>query len=124
MKIKNKPDLSSAMAVDFPLTGEWVALNTPAERVPSHGTNYFAQRFAYDFVRMDVTGKKFYNQTILRHFFGFIKAQSFLCWDSPVKSSISGQVKRVGDGWPDRMKVNGLWELIRSQFLARRPATR
>ena len=29
----------SAVAVEFPLRGEWVAANTPAERVPSHGTN-------------------------------------------------------------------------------------
>lgn len=33
------------VVVDFPLRGEWVAYHTPAERVPSHGTDQLAQRF-------------------------------------------------------------------------------
>lgn len=121
MIITPKLDLSSATVVDFPLTGEWIALATPAKRVPSHGTNYFGQRFAYDFVQFDLSVEKFYHNSIWRHFFWIMNAQSFLCWDAPVKSSFAGQVKRVGEGWPDRIKVNAIWELIRSQFLARGP---
>lgn len=121
MLITNKLDLSSATVVDFPLSGEWVALATPAKRVPSHGTDYFGQRFAFDFVQIDLSGEKFYRNSIWRHFFWVMNAHSFLCWDAPVKSSFAGQVKRVGKGWPDRQKVNAIWELIRSQFFARGP---
>ena len=51
-----KLDFTAAAVVDFPLRGEWRAVNTPAERVPSHGTDYFGQRYAYDFMRFDATG--------------------------------------------------------------------
>ncbi|MDW8260160.1 MAG: hypothetical protein RML32_12025 [Gammaproteobacteria bacterium] len=27
--------------MNFPIAGEWVALQTPAERIPSHGTDFF-----------------------------------------------------------------------------------
>ena len=117
----NKPVLSSVTVVDFPLTGEWVAVNTPAERVPSHGTDYFGQRFAYDFVQLDLTGEKFYHNSIWQHLFWVMNVHSFLCWDTPVKSSFAGQVKRVGDDWLDRKKVNAIWELIRSRYLVQRP---
>jgi murein DD-endopeptidase MepM/ murein hydrolase activator NlpD len=40
------------IAVEFPLQGEWVAAHTPAERVPSHGTDQLGQRYAYDFLRI------------------------------------------------------------------------
>lgn len=43
-------------AVGFPLRGEWWAVHTPAHRVPSHGTDFFAQRYAFDFARMDPSG--------------------------------------------------------------------
>jgi len=42
-------EFSTAAVLDFPLRGEWRALNTPAARVPSHGTDFFGQRYAIDF---------------------------------------------------------------------------
>ena len=33
---------ATAVVVEFPLRGEWVAVRTPAHRVPSHGTELFA----------------------------------------------------------------------------------
>lgn len=44
---------TGAIVVDFPLRGEWTAYHTPAEKVPSHGTDQLGQRYAYDFVRFD-----------------------------------------------------------------------
>jgi hypothetical protein len=44
---------SSPVVVRFPLRGEWVAVRTPAHRIPSHGTELFGQRYAFDFVRPD-----------------------------------------------------------------------
>jgi hypothetical protein len=50
-------EIPNPAVVDFPLRGEWWATSTTAERVPSHGTNFFAQRYAFDFVRMDPPGE-------------------------------------------------------------------
>src|SRR5690625_7810071 len=34
----------------FPFTGRWLTPNSPANRVPSHGTTRFATSYAIDFV--------------------------------------------------------------------------
>jgi hypothetical protein len=114
-------DLSAATVVDFPLRGEWRALNTPAKRVPSHGTDYFGQRYAYDFVRTDETGTRFHSGSLVLHLLGVVPAAAFLCWDEAIYSAFAGRVISVGDGWPDRMRVNALWELVRGTFLATGP---
>jgi hypothetical protein len=46
-------ELDDPVVVRFPLQGEWVALRTPAHRIPSHRTNMLGQRYAFDFVRLD-----------------------------------------------------------------------
>ena len=46
-------ELDDPVVVDFPLRGEWAAANTPAHRIPSHGTDMLGQRYAFDFVRID-----------------------------------------------------------------------
>lgn len=113
-------DLSGAPVLAFPLKGEWRATNTPADRVPSHGTEYFAQRYALDFVRMDETGTWFYGggtRQLLRHLTAGIAAERFYCWDAPVHSATSGTVVSVGEGWPDRRRVQLAWEILRTTFI-------
>ena len=41
------------MVAGFPLRGEWVAVGTPAHRIPSYRTDRFGLRYAFDFVRPD-----------------------------------------------------------------------
>ena len=42
-------ELAHAVVVDFPLQGDWwVAVNSPADRIPSHGTDLLGQRYAFD----------------------------------------------------------------------------
>lgn len=115
------PDLSNPVMVDFPLVGEWWATSTPAERVPSHGTNFFAQRYAFDFVRMDPTGNWYYPgelHALLRHLSTGLPAERFFCWNQPVHSVTAGRVLAAKDGWPDRGRVQLLLELIRVSFAA------
>ena len=116
-------DLSSAALVDFPLRGEWRAVNTPAQRVPSHGTDYFGQRYAFDFVQTDSSGSRFCRQGLLRHALTIVPAAAFFCWDQPVHAAFGGRVIAIGDGWPDRLRVNLVWELVRGTLLAQPPGT-
>lgn len=112
-------ELSTAALLDFPLRGEWVAINTPAERVPSHGTDYFAQRYAFDFVRMDPTGTWYYqgaSRMLLRHLTIGVPASRFFSWDQPVHSAFDGHVLASADGWRDRAPVRMLPELARLTF--------
>ena len=43
----------SAVLLRLPFTGRWVVQNSPARRVPSHGTDRLGLRFAIDFVGVD-----------------------------------------------------------------------
>lgn len=41
----------------YPFVGRWLTRNSPANRVPSHGTTLFATSFAIDFVPVDEEGR-------------------------------------------------------------------
>ncbi len=45
-----------AVEVDPPVTGRWSALNSPADKVPSHGTHIYGQTYAIDIVAEPETG--------------------------------------------------------------------
>jgi hypothetical protein len=115
MTSRSSLSLSQAVVVDFPLRGEWVAINTPAQRVPSHGTDYFGQRYAYDFVQVDERGR-FQRNGLARHLLRKVPATAFYCWEQRVHSAFAGRVVSVGDWWPDRMHINAFAELWRSFF--------
>ena len=49
-----RPDPGQAPVVlSLPFTGSWLAANSPARRIPSHGTHFLGQTFAIDFVAVD-----------------------------------------------------------------------
>ena len=39
--------------IKFPLKGDWVAYHTPADRVPTHGTDVMGMRYAYDILKIN-----------------------------------------------------------------------
>lgn len=49
--------MSTVLDLAYPFTGRWLVQNSPANRVPSHGTTRFASSFAVDFVPVDATGR-------------------------------------------------------------------
>ena len=104
------------------MTGEWVAVNTPSERIPSHGTHYFAQTYAFDFTRLNQRGTGFSERGVWRQFFSVVHAESFPAWDEPVHAAFGGEVIAVGDDYPDRLRINASWQMLRSNLLARRPS--
>ena len=104
----------AVITVEFPLRGEWTALRSPGTKVPSHGTDYFGQRYAFDFARIDAGTNKYYPQSIFRHLLGHVPASSFFCWDEPVYSSSAGTVIGAADGWPDHERVNFFADMLRT----------
>jgi len=107
----------SRRSLAFPLRGVWSALNSPADGVPSHGTDFFGQRYAIDFFRLDEESRLPYRAPVWRHLFGALRAHEFLCWDAPVHAAAAGRVVHVGEGWPDRKRVNLVYELVRCTLL-------
>lgn len=96
------------IVVEFPLRGEWVACHTPAERIPSHGTDQLGQRFAYDFMQIerDRPGWKFCRaSTGHYHVFG-VPLDDCYGWGQPVHAPFSGVVVAAEDGWLERRRVH------------------
>ena len=93
--------------VDFPLRGEWVAAHTPAEKVPSHGTDQLGQRYAYDFMRIDRQNKgwKFHHASGQRYRLQGVKLEDCFGWAEPFYAPFDGTIITARDGWPERNPV-------------------
>ena len=44
--------------VDAPVTGRWLAVNSPADKVPSHGLHAYGQTYAVDLVSEPTEGSR------------------------------------------------------------------
>src|SRR5690606_26553572 len=51
-----EPHMPPSLNLAYPFTGRWLTQNSPANRVPSHGTTKYAASYAIDFVPVDDAG--------------------------------------------------------------------
>lgn len=107
--------LENPVVVEFPLRGEvWMAVTTPAHRVPSHGTDMLGQRYAYDFLRVDHRrGVHFHPASALRAaLFGGRTRESY-AWGASIHAPFDAEVVRAVDGMPERQWIHPVRELAR-----------
>ncbi|WP_139417221.1 peptidoglycan DD-metalloendopeptidase family protein [Agromyces laixinhei] len=83
----------------FPFTGRWVAQNSPADRVPSHGTHAFGSSHAIDFVAVDEHGRS--APRGWRSAFATEPPDRFIGFDAPVLAPVDGSVVIAHDREPD-----------------------
>ena len=85
-------------------------INTPAYRIPSHGTNMLGQRYAFDFYQdqPEADEVSFFKNSALYHVFGHVSVKDCFGWAQPVYSPCDGEVIEAHDGWPDIMELNSL----------------
>lgn len=89
--------------VTLPLRGEWVAERTPADRIPTHGTNLFGQRYAYDFVRTDRRrGRRVHPARFFRWLLLGGRTRECYGWGQPVHAAFDGVVVTAQDGVAER----------------------
>ncbi|MDV2990019.1 MAG: M23 family metallopeptidase [Dehalogenimonas sp.] len=113
--------MQNLIIVDFPLRGEWQAPNTPAKKIPSHGTDQLGQTYAYDFIRLDweKKGMQFYNSSPLRYLIFGVPLTKCYGWGEPIYSPCDGKVIKVEDGVKERQIVNlfsDLFVVIKNAF--------
>ena len=48
--------MAASIDLEYPFSGRWLAQNSPANRVPSHGATLFATSYAIDFVPVNDAG--------------------------------------------------------------------
>ena len=105
-------ELEHPVVVELPLRGEgWVAVNSPADRIPSHGTDMLGQRFAYDFLMSDTRrGVHYHRSGWLRTLVLGVPTHECFAWGAPVHSPFGGVVVTAADGFPERRRVHPIRE--------------
>ena len=86
----------------LPFDGRWVAGNSPARRVPSHGTDLFGSRFAIDFVAVDDRRRTAIRRD-WRAITGSEPPELFLAFGRPVLAPTAGTVVVAHDGEEDHL---------------------
>src|SRR5829696_5599483 len=98
--------MTSTVELAYPFEGRWLAQNSPADRVPSHGTTLFATAFAIDFVPVDGRGQSapITIGSLLRP----EPPERFPGFGRPVLTPTGGLVVAVHDGETDHQSFRGL----------------
>jgi Peptidase family M23 len=92
----SEPD---GVVLDLPFRGTWRARNSPARRVPSHGTHLFATTYAIDFVA--VQGNRSAMTRDWRTALSTEPPQRFFAFGQPILAPAAGTVVSVHDGEVD-----------------------
>jgi len=92
--------------LDYPFTGLWAARNSPANRVPSHGTRLFGSSYAIDFVPVDGDGRS--APITLESLLRSEPPQRFAGFGRAVLAPTHGVVVAISDGEPDHHARRGL----------------
>lgn len=106
-------ELADARVVEFPLRGEWRAVQTPATRIPSHGTDILGQRYAYDLIRFDPErGSRYYPVGTARMLLTGVPTRWCHGWGEPIHAPLEGEVIVAHDGEAERERIHPLRELL------------
>lgn len=103
---REDPLAPGTLDLAYPFRGRWLVQNSPADRVPSHGTTRFASAYAIDFVPVDERGRtaRLSLASLLRpeppeRFPGFGRA---------LTAPADGMVVAVHDSEPDHEAFRGI----------------
>ncbi|WP_327331543.1 M23 family metallopeptidase [Streptomyces anulatus] len=96
--------------VDPPVTGRWTALNSPADKVPSHGTHVYGQTYAIDIVAEPETED---GGATARPPFRLLwpvvrRNRDFPAFGAPLLAVADATVVRASDGQRDHLSRNSL----------------
>ena len=89
--------------VEVPVRGRWIAINSPADKVPSHGVHSAGQTYAIDLVYWPdttVAWKAVQRRPLCR------RAETFPGFGQPVFAPAAGTVVRTRDRWRDHWSRN------------------
>ena len=87
------------VVLELPFRGRWLTQNSPARRVPSHGTDLFGVTYAIDFVAVDGRGRS--APRTWRSFLTTEPPDLFRGFGLPILAPAGGVVVDVHDGEAD-----------------------
>ncbi len=91
--------MDEPVRLDLPGDGWWQARNSPARRVPSHGTDLFGSSYAIDLVAVDERGRS--GPIGWRTLLATEDPATFVGFGQVVAAPAAGVVDTVHDGEPD-----------------------
>lgn len=91
-----------AIVVRLPFEGRWLAQNSPARRVPSHGVDVFGETYAIDFVAVDERGRTA-SRRDWRTWLATEPPDRFVGFGTPLLAPADGVVVAVHDGETDHV---------------------
>lgn len=96
-RLPSQSPTRQTIVLSLPLRGRWLVQNSPARRVPSHGTNLFGTQYAIDFVAVDHR-RRTANRRDWRTFLATEPAERFFAYGQPILAPANGTVIAVHDG--------------------------
>ena len=94
-------DSTDPVLLAFPFRGRWQARNSPARRVPSHGTHRFGVTYAIDFVAVDDEGRS--APRSWRSVLSVEPPEIFRGFGVPILAPVAGTVVLTHDGETDHV---------------------
>ncbi|GAU80007.1 M23 family metallopeptidase [Fusibacter sp. 3D3] len=107
-------EMDNPIIVEFPLKGEWLAPNTPGKKIPSHGTDQFGTRYAYDFLQVDWKRKGWPSYSVhwIRYLFLGVPLNKFYCWGQDVYAPCDGIIVKAEEGYKERARAHLISDLF------------
>lgn len=112
--------MSAVADLVYPFAGPWLVQNSPANRVPSHGTACFATSYAIDFVPVTASGRS--APMTLASLVRRESPERFPGFGRPILAPIEGIVVAVHGSAPDHPAHRGLPSLAYALTQGRRAA--
>lgn len=95
----------------LPFDGEWIVGSTPADRVPSHGTDFLGVGYAIDFISVD-NKRRTSSKIGWRTFFGSEKPENFYAFGKSILSPVSGKIVKIHNGENDHNAYRSIFTII------------
>ena len=111
MQRRHRSPATHALELSLPFTGPWKVQNSPANRVPSHGTDLFGIRYAIDFIAVDTRGRTAGSRS-WRSTLATEPPQLFFAYGQEVLAPCPGTVRVVHDGEADHAARRSQLNLI------------
>ena len=92
--------MTSEIEISLPFEGFWLARNSPARRVPSHGSDLLGERYAIDFIGVDGR-RRTADRRDWRTFLATEPAERFFAYGRAILAPADGIVVEVHEGEVD-----------------------
>lgn len=113
------------ISVAPPLRGEWFAVTTPGDKIPSHGAHNWGMTYAYDFVRIKITNdgtSSWHKKSKKEYNLAQVKLTDTYGWGEPIYAPIGGVVRELENEVKERSRLHILsdfgFALLNSLFFS------